>query len=52
MLKNIKTSVRELRTFLILWITQSFSELGSAMTNFAWSSGLINSRVLRSLLRF
>lgn len=29
MLKNIKTSIRELRTFLILWITQSFSELAA-----------------------
>lgn len=40
MQKNIKNSIRELRTFLILWITQSFSELGSAITNFAlviWS---------------
>lgn len=36
----MKSTFYELRTFLILWITQSFSALGSAMTNFAlviWS---------------
>lgn len=36
----MKSTFYELRTFLILWITQSFSSLGSAMTNFAlviWS---------------
>ena len=27
--------LRELKSFFILWITQSFSALGSAMTNFA-----------------
>ena len=32
MMKNI---VKELKTFFILWITQSLSQLGSAMTNFA-----------------
>lgn len=53
MLKNIKTSIRELRTFLILWITQSFSELGSAMTNFAlviWSYQQQGSALTTSLL--
>lgn len=53
MLKNIKASVRELRTFLILWATQSFSELGSAMTNFAlviWSYQQQGSALTTSLL--
>lgn len=53
MLKNIKSSVRELRTFLILWTTQSFSELGSAMTNFAlviWSYQQQGSALTTSLL--
>lgn len=27
-----KITLRELRSFLILWLTQSFSALGSAMT--------------------
>lgn len=30
-----KTTYKELRNFLILWITQSLSTLGSSMTNFA-----------------
>lgn len=30
-------SFYELRFFLILWLTQAFSSLGSAMTNFALS---------------
>lgn len=28
-------TLKELRSFIILWLTQSFSSLGSAMTNFA-----------------
>lgn len=31
----MKKSIKELKTFLILWSTQSLSGLGSAMTNFA-----------------
>lgn len=53
MQKNIRNSIRELRTFLILWITQSFSELGSAMTNFAlviWSYQQQGSALTTSLL--
>ena len=34
-MKTIQTIFRELRTFLLLWVTQSFSALGSAMTSFA-----------------
>ena len=40
MFKHIQKSLGELRPFLILWSTQSFSALGSAMTGFAlivWS---------------
>ncbi len=32
---NIKNTYRELKTFLILWSTQSLSQLGSSMTAFA-----------------
>lgn len=28
-------TLQEIKTFLLLWITQSFSALGSAMTNYA-----------------
>ena len=31
----MKNFIKELKTFLILWSTQSLSQLGSAMTNFA-----------------
>ncbi|HCT92695.1 MAG TPA: MFS transporter [Lachnospiraceae bacterium] len=31
----MKNTIKELRTFFILWGTQSLSQLGSAMTNFA-----------------
>ncbi len=39
-MNSIKTFIKELHDFLILWLTQSFSSLGSSMTNFAmiiWS---------------
>lgn len=38
--ENLKNNIYELRTFLILWLTQSFSALGSSMTSYAlviWS---------------
>ncbi len=53
MIKNLKTNIRELHTFLFLWITQSFSALGSAMTNFAlviWSYQQQGSALTTSLL--
>ncbi len=53
MIKNFITNVRGLRTFLILWMTQSFSALGSAMTNFAlviWSYQQQGSALTTSLL--
>lgn len=31
----MKNLIKELKTFIILWSTQSLSQLGSAMTNFA-----------------
>ena len=31
----MKESIRERKTFLVLWSTQSLSQLGSAMTGFA-----------------
>lgn len=39
-MNSIKTSLQDLKYFIILWLSQSFSALGSAMTNFAlviWS---------------
>lgn len=35
MYRNLKENIKELRTFLILWRTQSFSSLGSSMTSLA-----------------
>lgn len=34
-MKNFKIMIHDLRTFLLLWSTQSLSQLGSSMTNFA-----------------
>ena len=52
-MKTIQTIFRELRTFLLLWVTQSFSALGSAMTSFAlvvWSYQQQGSALTTSLL--
>ncbi|WP_310603669.1 MFS transporter [Anaerosporobacter sp.] len=52
-IKNIKTTIKELQLFLILWITQSFSSLGSSMTSFAlviWSYQQKGSALTTSLL--
>lgn len=35
MFRNFRENIKELRTFLILWGTQSFSSLGSSMTSLA-----------------
>ena len=38
--QSAMTTLREMRTFLILWVTQAFSGLGSAVTSYAlvvWS---------------
>ncbi len=53
MIKKFKTNINELYDFLILWITQSLSSLGSAMTNFAlviWSYQQQGSALTTSLL--
>lgn len=50
---KLKTTMKELGNFLILWLTQSFSSLGSAMTNFAlviWSYEQHGSALTTSLL--
>lgn len=49
----VRTVIRELRGFLILWLTQSFSSLGSSMTNFAlivWSYQQQGSALTTALL--
>ncbi len=46
-------TLKELKTFIILWLTQSFSALGSAMTNFAlviWLYGESGSALTTALL--
>ena len=53
MIKNIKTTILELHSFFILWITQTLSSLGSAMTNFAvviWSYQQQGSAMTTALL--
>ncbi len=53
MTNSFNTNIWELRTFLILWITQSFSSLGSTMTSFAlviWSYQQQGSALTTSLL--
>lgn len=50
---HVLTTVRELRSFLILWSTQSLSAMGSAMTNYAlvvWSYQQEGSALATSLL--
>lgn len=49
----MKEKIKELKGFLILWATQSFSALGSAMTNFAlviWLYGESGSALQTALL--
>ncbi len=53
MKKNIKNTIKDLQPFLILWITQAFSALGSSMTSFAlviWSYQQKGSALTTSLL--
>lgn len=48
-----KDALLEMRTFLLLWITQSFSGLGSAMTSYAlviWSYSQNGSALMTALL--
>lgn len=52
-MKNFKNIIKEMRTFLLLWITQSFSGLGTAMTSYAlviWSYSQKGSALMTALL--
>lgn len=52
MKQHLKT-IQEMKTFLLLWITQSFSGLGSAMTSYAlviWSYSQKGSALMTALL--
>lgn len=52
-IETITGIIRELRSFLLLWLTQSFSGLGSSMTNFAvviWAYQQQGSALATSLL--
>lgn len=52
-MKNYIKIIRETKTFLLLWITQSFSGLGSAMTSYAlviWSYTQEGSALITALL--
>lgn len=52
-MKKLKNTLWEMKTFLLLWITQSFSGLGSAMTSYAlviWSYTQRGSALVTSLL--
>jgi len=53
LMKNFIKILREMRTFLLLWITQSFSSFGSAMTSYAlviWSYTQKGSALMTALL--
>ena len=52
-MKNFIHTIQEMKTFLLLWITQSFSGLGSAMTSYAlviWSYSQKGSALMTALL--
>lgn len=52
-INNIKEKIKEMYTFILLWATQSFSALGSAMTSYAlviWSYEKQGSALVTSLL--
>lgn len=52
-MKNYIKTLQEMKTFLLLWITQSFSGLGSAMTGYAlviWSYSQKGSALMTALL--
>ncbi len=52
-MKNFIKILREMRTFLLLWITQSFSSFGSAMTSYSlviWSYTQKGSALMTALL--
>ena len=48
-----RETMQEMRPFLLLWVTQSFSALGSAMTSYAlviWSYSRTGSALMTALL--
>ena len=52
-MKNLKYTIFEMRNFLLLWLTQSFYGLGSAMTSYAlviWSYSQEGSALMTALL--
>lgn len=52
-MKNFMKILQEMRTFLLLWITQSFSSFGSAMTSYSlviWSYTQKGSALMTALL--
>lgn len=52
-MNNLRKSITEMKTFLLLWLTQSFSGLGSAMTSYAlvvWSYTQEGSALMTALL--
>ena len=52
-MKNLKYTIFEMRNFLLLWLTQAFSGLGSAMTSYAlviWSYSQEGSALMTALL--
>lgn len=52
-MKNYKKAISEMKTFLLLWSTQSLSGLGSAMTSYAlviWSYSQKGSALMTALL--
>ena len=52
-IKSLMNTLREMRAFLLLWLTQTFSGLGSAMTSYAlvlWSYEQEGSALVTALL--
>lgn len=52
-MKNYGSVIKEMKTFLLLWLTQAFSGLGSAMTGYAlvvWSYTQKGSALMTALL--
>ena len=52
-MNSFKTSLNDLKYFIILWLSQAFSSLGSAMTNFAlviWSYQQYGSALTTALI--
>lgn len=52
-MNSIKTSFKDLKNFIILWLSQSFSSLGSAMTNYAliiWSYQQYDSALITAMI--